>query len=186
MENNMNKFLSPLSLGVDPSLSETGVIGIRDGKVEVSQLIKTKRTGETPIDELERLRSIVKEVKKLIDKHQPAAVAIEGIAMMARNTTALAQLCGLNYMIRDMLYGLTPMYVVTPTGLKKFITGKGNCKKDLMMLETYKRYGVSFSNNNLCDAYSLARVCEAIIVKDLKLTAFQEEVTKVIKKQYEK
>lgn len=188
MENKNITFVvtPPLIIGIDPSLCESGVVGIRSGKVVFSHLIKSKKTGDTPLLELQRLRDIVAEVKFLLDKYKPAAVVMEGIAFMARNTTSLAQLCGLNYMIRDVCYDGYPTYIVTPTGLKKFITGKGNCAKELMLLETYKRYNVSFSNNNSCDAYGLARVGEAIIIKDLKLTVPQEEVAKIVKKQYEK
>ena len=48
--------------------------------------------------------------------------------------------------------------IISPTTLKKFVTGKGNSGKDIMLLEVYKRWNVSFSNNNLADAYGLARM----------------------------
>ena len=48
--------------------------------------------------------------------------------------------------------------VIAPGTLKKFVTGKGNSKKDLMLLKTYKKWGVEFEDDNLCDAYGLARM----------------------------
>jgi crossover junction endodeoxyribonuclease RuvC len=178
-----NKYIE-LIIGIDPSLSETGVVGIRGNKIEFSHLIKTKKTGDTPLKELDRLRDIVLEVVYLLDKYKPKVVVMESIAMMARNTTALAQLCGLNYMLRDVCYRNYTTYMASPTGLKKFITGKGNSAKELMLLETYKRYKASFENNNLCDAFGLAKIGEALITPDLKLTQPQQEVIVVIKKQY--
>jgi len=174
-----------LVMGIDPSLTETGVIFLRNGKVEASHLIKTKKNGDTPTTELTRLQEIVLEIVFLLDKYKPKVVVIEGIAFMARNTTSLAQLCGLNYMIRDICFRNYVTYIVTPTGLKKFITGKGNCKKELILLEIYKRYKISFNNNNSADGFSLAKIGEAILNPEIKLTVPQKEVIEVIKKQYE-
>jgi crossover junction endodeoxyribonuclease RuvC len=179
-----NKYIG-LSIGIDPSLCESGVVGIRNGKVVFSHLVKSKKAGDTPILETERLRTIVDEIIFILDKHKPSVVTMESIAFMARNTTALAQLCGINYMLRDVIYKKYMLYMVTPTGLKKFITGKGNCAKELMLLETYKKYKVSFTNNNSCDAYGLAQIGDALINKDLKLTKPQGEVVESLKKQYE-
>lgn len=178
-----NKYIG-LSIGIDPSLCESGVVGTRNGKIVFSHLVKSKKSGETPILETERLRTIVDEIIFLLDKHKPAVVIMESIAFMARNTTALAQLCGINYMLRDAIYKKYTLYMVTPTGLKKFVTGKGNCHKEMMLLETYKKFNVSFNNNNSCDAYCLAKIGDALINKDLKLTKPQSEVVESLKKQY--
>ena len=174
-----------LILGIDPSLTETGVIGLRNGKIDLSHLIKTKKAGDTPTLELDRLQTITDEIKSIVEEFKPNAIAIEGLAFMARNTTALVQLAGLNYFLRQLLFPNYKVYIVAPTCLKKFVTGKGNCQKDLMFLEIYKKYKVSFDNNNLCDAYSLARVGEALIDKEAKLTKQQKEVVKLLSKQYE-
>jgi len=178
-----NKYVG-LSIGIDPSLCETGIVGLRAGKIVFSHLIKTKKEGDLPINELQRLRDIVDEVKFILDKYNPAIVVMESVAMSARNTTALSQLCGLNYMIRDVAYKNWKVVMITPTGLKKFITGKGNCQKDLILLETYKRYKISFNNNNSADSHAMARVGEAIINPEIKKTKSQEEVLETLKKQY--
>lgn len=169
-----------VSLGIDLSLTATGAIRLEEGKIIGRQIIKSKPQGKNPVDELNRLISIRDAI---ITTNVDVAV-IEGLAFMARNSTALTQLSGLSYMVREMLMlsGIK-FYIVQPTTLKKFITGKGNGAKDLMLLETYKRYGVSFSDDNECDAYGLARIGEALINEKVKLTKFQEEVIGLIKKQ---
>ena len=48
--------------------------------------------------------------------------------------------------------------IVTPGELKKFITGKGQAKKDLILLNVFKRWGVEFDNSDLADAYGLSRM----------------------------
>lgn len=45
--------------------------------------------------------------------------------------------------------------VVPPTSLKKFVTGKGNAKKNEMLLGVYKKWGQSFADDNQADAFAL-------------------------------
>lgn len=169
-----------VSLGLDLSLTATGAIRLAEGKIIGRQLIKVKTKGKKPLDELNRIT----EIRDSIIENDVEIVVIEGLAFMARNTTALCQLAGLNYMVRER-FALSniPFVIVPPTALKKFITGKGNCAKDLMLLETYKRYKVSFDDDNLCDAYGLARIGEALINKNIKLTKPQQEVVDMVQKQ---
>ena len=47
------------------------------------------------------------------------------------------------------------LIIIAPTLLKKYVCGKGNAKKEQMLLQCYKRFNKEFHNNNLCDAYCL-------------------------------
>lgn len=148
-------------IGIDPSLTNTGVIAINEkGDLMASVSITSKPVGKKPIDELVRIKNIVNKIEDFISGYKEVSmVVIEGIAMMARNSTALVQLSGLNYMIRDMLLKRGVSFsIVTPTQLKKFITGKGNSQKNIIMLEVYKQYGFSFTDDNICDAFVLAKI----------------------------
>lgn len=168
--------------GIDPSLTGTGVV-ILDEKREVvnSRLIKSKPT-EGTIPELNRIKHICLEATTLVTGCD--LVVMEGLAFMAHNTTALVQLSALNYFIRDVLhFSNIPFVIVAPSTLKKFVTGKGNAKKDSMYLETYKRFGVSFTDDNLCDAYGLAAIGHAMSKPKEKLPDFQQEVVTLLKKQ---
>jgi Holliday junction resolvasome RuvABC endonuclease subunit len=42
--------------------------------------------------------------------------------------------------------------------LKKFAAGKGNAKKQEMLLQIYKRWGIEFNDDNAADSYALARL----------------------------
>src|SRR5436189_111849 len=48
--------------------------------------------------------------------------------------------------------------VVGPSTLKQYVTGKGNSPKELLMLECFKRWGYSATDNNDCDAHCLMRL----------------------------
>lgn len=177
-----------ISVGIDLSLTGTGVVILEDGKLMEQKLIKSKPTANgTPKDEVKRIQKIVEEVQDSIIYHKGKiqVAVIEGLAFMVRNATALVQLSALNYMTRAMLmeYDI-PFIIVAPTSLKKFITGNGAAKKDVMLIETYKRYGVTLLDDNVCDAYGLAQVGLALFGGNSKQTIkLQEEVLSLLKKQ---
>jgi Holliday junction resolvasome RuvABC endonuclease subunit len=54
--------------------------------------------------------------------------------------------------------------VVPPTSLKKFVTGKGNAKKNEMLLGVFKQWGVEFSDDNQADAFALEKFGYAYIL----------------------
>ncbi len=65
----------------------------------------------------------------------------------------------LHYLIRLIFLKKKINYkIIAPGTLKKYVAGTGVAKKELMLLKTYKKWGVEFSDNNLCDAYGLARM----------------------------
>jgi crossover junction endodeoxyribonuclease RuvC len=161
-------------LGIDPSLTGTGYVLLdKKGEIKTQKTIVTKKNGDSALEELNRLILIIDQ----IELERVEIAVIEGLAFMARNTSSLVQLAGLNYLIRLKLKeNKIPFTVVPPTVLKKFITGKGNSPKEMMLLETYKRYDESFPNNNVCDAYGLSRIGLALLKEDKKLTQFQKDV----------
>lgn len=179
-------------IGLDLSLVASGYVKLVDGKIEQQLLIKSKSQGDRPIDELERILGIVEQIPA---KNYPLGTkkdsfsgidlaVIEGMAFMARNTQALVQLAALNYFIRRKFYEKAiPFLLVAPSSLKKFVTGKGNGDKNLMLLEVYKRYGVTFDNDNLADAFGLALIGEVLLSPQEKIPKHQQEVINLLKKQ---
>lgn len=62
--------------------------------------------------------------------------------------------------------------IVTPSMLKKYVTGKGNgVQKNQMLLQTYKTWGVEFNDDNACDSFGLA-----MIASGRSQQAYQKEV----------
>lgn len=177
-----------ISIGIDLSLTKTGYVVIHDGgKVLVSGLIKSKPNGDTPINEVVRIRNIIHGLKAKIDEclsYAPDTVVIEGLAFMAQGTS-LVQLAGLNYLLRSLLVDLGwPFVIVAPTSLKKFITGSGRGDKDMIMMAIYKNYGFEAADNNIADAFGLAAAGMALLdTPIIKLLKPQREVIKLLKKQ---
>ena len=141
-------------VGIDLSLRGTGMLLLNE-KYEIieQELISTnaKQDTEERILEIADKLSFIKNIKNL------KTLSIEGLAFGARGQRML-ELAALHYYIRIMFYDeKIPFKVIPPTVIKKYLTGKGNSKKDLMLMKAYKKWGVEFEDDNLCDAYCLAR-----------------------------
>lgn len=174
-----------ITLGLDLSLAKTGYTVIKDGEVIASGLIKSKPTDGNK-EELKRLLKIVSTIKEVIEVNgEPDIVAIENLAFMARNSTALTQLAGLSYLVRAMLLDKGIQFImVAPTSLKKFVTGKGNADKNLMMMTVYRDYEFESLDDNVCDSYALAVLSMAVLGNPKKkLIVAQNEVVELIKLQ---
>ncbi|MCK5605171.1 crossover junction endodeoxyribonuclease RuvC [Candidatus Pacearchaeota archaeon] len=139
--------------GIDLSLTGTGLVVIDDdGKIIRQQLVST--TVKDIMEE--RLTIISREVINFLDD-SVVAIGIEGLSY-GSSGQAMLDLGGLNHLVRHYLYLAGRKYqLVPPTTVKKFVTGKGNCQKALMLLKVYKRWGIEFDNDNLADAYSIAQ-----------------------------
>lgn len=135
----------------DLSLTSTGYYILDTKKPFADEgLIKTNLKG------VPRLAYIEKEIDFLIDKYRKGLVVLEGYSYGSRGraTFSTGELGGI---IRLLLFKKKIDHlIIPPTCLKKFITGKGNSGKELMLLKTYKKYGKEFLNNNICDAFGLA------------------------------
>jgi Holliday junction resolvasome RuvABC endonuclease subunit len=90
-----------------------------------------------------------------------------------------------NYPEKQSQHLRTPL-VVPPMTLKKYATGKGTSKKQEMLLQIYKRWGVEFLDDNAADAYALARLAsensidsiEAKIVEQIKDVKYRDSLAK--------
>jgi len=140
-------------VGVDLSLTETGLVVLdRNFKILQQGLISTLSTINIEARLLEIKNCLIKYFNK------DSIIYLEGLSFASKGQSIL-ELSGLHYYIRVYLYESNFFFkLIPPTTLKKFITGTGRAKKELMLLKVYKKFGEEFSNSNLCDAYSLARL----------------------------
>jgi crossover junction endodeoxyribonuclease RuvC len=145
-----------LFVGLDPSINATGVIILDD----CENIIEQKTFSVKDKDKLFE-RSLIKyeeEIDFIAKIINLGSVYIEGPSYQSAGQ-AILQMGALHFITRVYLYRANVNYkVIAPGTLKKFVTGKGNSKKDLMLLKTYKRWGVEFDDHNVCDAYGLARM----------------------------
>lgn len=149
-----------LFVGIDPSFSGTGLI-ILNSKNELlcEKLISADKIKNNPHEIEERMISIVNNISSFLEpyKNDIKLVYIEEISYGSKGQK-IAEMAALNYQIRLFLYQNNYIYkAIPPTVLKKFVTGTGRCQKNLMLLKCFKKFGIEFNDDNICDAYCLAK-----------------------------
>lgn len=152
-----------LSIGIDPSLTDTGIVIIEDGKVICSKDVKSGSEGKNVVKRIGRINEISKQINAIISenigvKDTEQILVIEGYSFGSHGGMGIS-LGEAGGVFRTNLIKDFPKAIfieVPPTRLKKFITGKGNCEKDLILKEVYKNFGYDTSNNNIADAFGLS------------------------------
>lgn len=144
----------PMFVGMDPSYNGFAIVVLDKD----ANIIEQKLFGSENEEVEDRLIELEKEFKFVPNIMCLHSVCIEGPSY-ASNGAFVLQMGALHYMIRLMLKRKKVDYkIIAPGTLKKFVTGTGRAKKDLMLLKVFKKWGVEFDDDNLADAYSLARM----------------------------
>jgi len=150
-----NSSRDPMFVGLDPSYNEFGLIIIdKDAKILEQKII----TSDDKLEADKRIIQLEKEFKFIPNIVGLNSVYIEGPSYSS-NGKFILQMGALHFYIRIFLIKhKTNFNIIAPGTLKKFVTGYGNAKKELILLKTFKKWGEEFDNNNLADAYGLARM----------------------------
>ena len=161
-------------LGVDLSLTATGICRCSDGRLECFTINPGARTG------WERLGYI----RDAVLSFGAVSIAIEGLSF-GSNMPSAQERAGLWHMIGFEWWQrrapMPPVIVVPPTTLKKFVCGNGKAEKSMMMLAVYKRWGISVANDNEGDAVGLCQIAR-MFGGDLEPeTAAQIEVIEMLR-----
>lgn len=146
---------SKLFVGIDHSFNSTGIIVLD----EDANIVEQKNFGLGKEKEIEeKLIKFEDEISFIPNIVGLDRVHIEGPAYMAQGKYIL-QMGALHFLLRLYLYkNKVNFKVIAPGTLKKFITGKGNTKKNLILMKVYKKWGIEFDVDDLADAYGLARM----------------------------
>jgi crossover junction endodeoxyribonuclease RuvC len=143
--------------GIDPSLRSTGVVIINDK----GEIIEQKLLINKSIKGADRLIKIRDEVAEILERNKVDIVAIEGFSFGSFGRSVF-DLGGLGWILRVLLKEKNyNIFDISPSSLKSFIV-KGNADKNMMMETVNHVYGISFSDDNLCDAFALCRMVLAL------------------------
>lgn len=169
-------------IGIDPS-TLAGLVELdQNGNIIQAFELQAPKVEEAGLPaELERIKWIVNKLDDAIFGEgtgwsNGVNIAIETFAYSAKGKF-VAQMYGLGWILRDVL---TEYVDVTPSALKKFVSGKGTMAKDVLGIEIYKRWGFEHPSDNVRDAYVLAQIVRAMH-EPVKLTKFQQEVIDAIR-----
>lgn len=146
-------------VGIDPS-TKTGLVVLQSTeKDQFTQEYAGEISAKKGLTGMPRALAIagmvLESLEKYADPKEEVRVCIEGYGF--GNAHTLALLVEIGTMIRYSLMTLELSYQeVSPPALKKMVTGTGNAKKDKIMLELYKRWGLEYKSDNIADAAGLA------------------------------
>ena len=133
---------------------------------------------KSPYFGIERLVDIKEWIGDTLDYVQELGAeildtAIEGSVLQSPAALKLGELAAivkLELYERDRIFPLQ----VAPMTLKKFAAGKGNAKKQEMLMMMYKRWGVEFSDDNAADSYALARLVSKTGINEVEKAVIKQ------------
>jgi len=159
-----------LAVGIDQSLTGFALTAlmIDDPTVHQTWVYKSDKRGVARLADIRWW---------LMDKFDEVAkngnildIAMEGTVLASQSALVLGELAAtvklacwdyfdgnLNRFLPYPEHMRTPLQI-PPMTLKKFAAGKGNAKKQEMLMQIYKRWGIEFNDDNAADSYALARV----------------------------
>lgn len=155
-------------IGIDPSVTCTGMIVLGDGEVNDYRIKPHKVLIPGWKSTVSRYLDIAKRIMETLDLFDGAdkRILLEDYAPRYMST-AIPQI-ELGAHIRAGLqvhcykYPETSVEFISPKELKKFATGKGNASKIEVATAIARRFGVDYKgDDNLYDAYGLARMLMA-------------------------
>jgi Holliday junction resolvasome RuvABC endonuclease subunit len=105
---------------------------------------------------LPRVNAIVGDILAIRDQYKPDHIFIEDYALGINMGSVITQV-EISTVLQFCLWqeGVQP-HLVHPSTLKKFVTGAGGSKKEMVILEVFKRWGHSAASNDEADAVALA------------------------------
>lgn len=167
-------------VGIDPSLSGTALFCCEDfrkkdfkrifteKKIKKDKNDDTKNKGKKSSTEeikerLKREYDIYKEVYTFLQFNKPDIIAIEGYSFMGINLAIQAEVVGVIGLAISRYLALQDTRKIdviffTPQSLKKYITGKGGGKKQIVLKEIYKKYKLDIDDDNIADAFVLSQM----------------------------
>lgn len=173
-------------IGLDLSLTGTGVVVIDDYyKIIVREKL------ETPSFGAERLYNLYKQLYRIISTEASDAklACIEGPSYLSEKGH-LFEIGEWTGCVKLILFDLGIKYIVaTPQQNKKYVLGKApaeGSKKELIILDIYKKFGEEIRENNIADAYVLSRIAHDLSLDQKGLPTYQQEVLTAIQKSKRK
>lgn len=144
-------------LGVDPSITCTGMCLARPGELPAVSTAKTRPAGKGTLPKLARLRA---QVAAVLAARTAADLVLVESPSFGSHGSATRDLAGLWWLLVDALRAAdTPLGLVAPSVLKKWTTGAGNAPKFDVGQSIARRWpDVILRNPDEADALALASI----------------------------
>lgn len=167
-----------VTIGIDQSLTGFAltVMSVENPTQHLTWVYKSPYFG---IERLVDIRQWLNDHLSYIDEELELEiddVAMEGTVLQSQAALVLGELSAC---VRLAIYDYFDDYrryplKVPPMTLKKYAAGKGNAKKQEMLLQIYKRWGLEFNDDNAADAYALARLASKAHINEVEKAVVEQ------------
>jgi Holliday junction resolvasome RuvABC endonuclease subunit len=153
-------------VGIDPSLTATGVCGVIDGMERVTQLLRTLPDQHRParlLQQRDALHSFLVATRGQLGPTGQLIVAMETEIWMG-NPTQSGDASAIQAVYQMLLWTMDPQHQwlhylpVNVAHVKKWLGAK---QKNEVLLQVYKRYKREFRDDNEADAFTLGMIGDA-------------------------
>ncbi len=155
-------------LGIDASIQSTGIVLLRMESKPVEILLK-------PPKKKSHLPWIYSQLVGLIKLYAPTLAALEGASYGSLGLVFdLGEVYGISKLALEL--NSVPYILPSPKEVKKFGSGSGSATK-LAMIAAAQKEGCVSAQNDICDAWHLARLARSVHEgTSVKATRASEEV----------
>lgn len=154
--------MSPLTLGLDLSLTSTGLVVMSRDGIELMHNIKSSgKKGDGPLEFLQRIDEITYQVKVFV-VHAEATLADLDVAVLEAPSHGSKfgnphERAGLWWQVYRTLWARhIPVVPVAPATRAKYITGNGRADKKVVLEAARQMYDYEIPNDDVADAAGLA------------------------------
>jgi hypothetical protein len=168
-----------VAVGIDQSLTgfALAVVDVIAPQNYYVQVYKSPFYGVERLDDIDNFlfeRMTDLSGKTIVDVAMEGTVLASNSALVLGELSATVKLFFYRYFNGiDNVFPKPPQRLrhplqIPPMTLKKYASGKGTSKKQEMLLQIYKRYGVEFNDDNAADAYALARLAGGLAIDEIE------------------
>lgn len=159
-----------IALGIDQSLTGFALTALMvdDPSIYQTWVYKSDKRGVARLSDIRWW--LMDKFDHIAKNGDIVEVAMEGTVLASHSALVLGELAAtvklacwdyfdgnINRYIPYPEHLRTPLQI-PPMTLKKYAAGKGNAKKQEMLMQIYKRFNVEFNDDNAADSYALARL----------------------------
>lgn len=169
-------------MGIDQSFGGFGLTILGKDDSYITTVVKFDSTGVFRLHEV--YSHVNHSIAGLVDQELFLdKIAMEGYAYGSQVAHKLGELGGIvklsiYHTLEQEDYDVAYPFIIPPTTLKKYVTGKGNgVQKNQMLLRTYQKWGAEFTDDNAADSYALAKIASGYAKTDYEKEVIEKVTT---------
>lgn len=169
-----------VAIGIDQSLTGFAVAVVSIDNPGEQYYVNVYKSPYHGVQRLADIDQFLYDIMTLLLHKEIVDVAMEGTVLASNSALVLGELSAtVKLFFYQYFDGITNVFPepdqklrtplqIPPMTLKKYASGKGTSKKQEMLLQIYKRYGVEFNDDNAADAYALARLAGQLYIDEIE------------------